>query len=116
MVSHRGTYSASTLATDESRRLEVDEPYQEPTPDSITNFIPIDGFTVDYGELPHIEPNIDFDNDEDGDSDEDEDGSDDEDDDDNAGYEDPDEDEGDDDANGEEDHDNGDDEWLDEYD
>ena len=109
MMSQRGTYNASTLATDETNRPlglnHVDEPYQEPTPDSIPNYIPIASFTMD---LPHIGYDVDMYNDEHGDED-DEDGDSDEDDDD-AGYED-DYEEGDD-ANEGEDHDEYDDEYL----
>ena len=50
VMSHRGTYSESALATDKTPTIqyEVDEPYQEPH----TTYFPISSFTIDLGVIP----------------------------------------------------------------
>ena len=103
MVTQRGVYSPSTLATAVVASNEVNEPYQECT------YIPIQGFTFDYGELPDLGDSYNLEDPMDV-SDEDDEASDD-DEDDNSGYEDDldEEDVGGHEEEGEDDYD---DEWL----
>ena len=100
VVAQRGTYNANTLARDETtvplRLAEVDEAYQEPTADSVPYYIPIDGFALDFGDLPDLGDHTPSYNDADDDfhmdvDEDDEDDDEDDDDDDDGVYEDDDE-------------------------